>query len=537
MSFLPVEFTPYLKYATPPLVGAFIGYLTNRVAIRMLFRPLQEWRVFGVRVPMTPGVIPSKRGQLADNMGEVVGDHLLTSAEIGKALKEEKFQQHLLNVISERVGDILHRDLPSVAQLVPGKFASYFDLGLRTVKYQLKDNVHQFIESDKFAEQIGQAIENKFEQILDRQVGELLTSGQREFLYAFLEESLQRMLASPVMESWVNEFVRQKVYETLQQEKCLQEILPETLLELLEASIRRQTPNILQKFSEILKDRQVRDNIVKGVCGGVENFIGSLGPMSAMVQNFVSMETVEFKIREYLDDKEEDIRQWLGSEDLQQRVAAILAERFTNFCSTPLVKLINTEDAEKVDVFCCTASEQIAALLKDKEVAIALSAMIKTNLETHLDDGNVRIRTLIFDLFGPSGAGSAKLWAKNECVSLLRSSDSRQTLDVMLDTLVDTVANKKIGKISNVLPADVRKEIYVSIQKMASTMLEKEVPGLVDSLDIKRIVADKLNSLDLLRLEGLLLSIMEEQFKYINLFGALLGFLIGCLNLVFLYLN
>jgi uncharacterized membrane protein YheB (UPF0754 family) len=46
------------------------------------------------------------------------------------------------------------------------------------------------------------------------------------------------------------------------------------------------------------------------------------------------------------------------------------------------------------------------------------------------------------------------------------------------------------------------------------------------------MVTEKVDSLDLLRLEGLLLSIMEEQFKYINLFGALLGFLIGFLNLL-----
>jgi uncharacterized membrane protein YheB (UPF0754 family) len=70
---------------------------------------------------------------------------------------------------------------------------------------------------------------------------------------------------------------------------------------------------------------------------------------------------------------------------------------------------------------------------------------------------------------------------------------------------------------------------------MASGMLEIEVPGLVQSLNIKKIVTEKVNSLDILKLEGLLLSIMEEQFKYINLFGALLGFLIGCGNIFFLY--
>jgi uncharacterized membrane protein YheB (UPF0754 family) len=62
----------------------------------------------------------------------------------------------------------------------------------------------------------------------------------------------------------------------------------------------------------------------------------------------------------------------------------------------------------------------------------------------------------------------------------------------------------------------------------------REVPGLVASLNIRKIVTKKVDSLDLLRLEKLLMSIMQEQFKYINLFGALLGFLIGLLNLLVL---
>jgi uncharacterized membrane protein YheB (UPF0754 family) len=65
----------------------------------------------------------------------------------------------------------------------------------------------------------------------------------------------------------------------------------------------------------------------------------------------------------------------------------------------------------------------------------------------------------------------------------------------------------------------------------------REVPSLVDSLEIRQMVTVKVDSLDLLRLERLLLSIMEEQFKYINLFGALLGFFIGLANVLLLQLR
>ena len=44
-----MQTTLLLSYAGPPLLGAFIGYLTNKVAIRMLFRPLKPWRLFGLK--------------------------------------------------------------------------------------------------------------------------------------------------------------------------------------------------------------------------------------------------------------------------------------------------------------------------------------------------------------------------------------------------------------------------------------------------------------------------------------------------------
>ncbi|MDH3359237.1 MAG: DUF445 family protein, partial [Desulfobulbaceae bacterium] len=94
--------TPIATYLAPPLLGAFIGYMTNYVAIRMLFKPLKPWYIFGFRVPMTPGVIPLKRKQLAENIGEMVGGHLLTSSDVSQALAEESFKQELRGLINNR---------------------------------------------------------------------------------------------------------------------------------------------------------------------------------------------------------------------------------------------------------------------------------------------------------------------------------------------------------------------------------------------------------------------------------------------------
>jgi len=534
MSFPPAEYLPYLQYAAPPLVGAFIGYLTNKIAIRMLFRPLRAWHLFGCRIPMTPGVIPSRRQQLARNMGEVVGDHLLTSEEIGKALQEEKFQQHLLNVIAERIGNILHRDLPPLPEMVPEGYRMYSDLGLATLKQQLKLYVNDFIHSPDFAKKMEGAIDDRVAHLLKRRCGDILDDSRRGEIYGFLHEVIARMLTSQTMAEWLNDYVRRQVTEILKQQKSLKQILPASLLDFLEDSIRRQTPTLLARLAAILKEPEVRDSIVRGACAGVEKFILSLGPMAPMVQNFISMELVDQKIREYLEEKEEAISSWLSSEKLQRKVGIILAERFVYFISTPVAAMVDGKETGRVDEFCHTISTQVALALRDSEIAEAIAQMIRENAETHLEGGEIAIGRALAGILGDEGLDTFRSWIKKEAVSLLRSPETAKTLDGMIDGMVDGLMVRRIGKLSRLLPAGVRREIYVSIQQLTSNMLAQEVPGLVESLDIKTIVAEKLNSLDLLRLEQLLLSIMEEQFKYINLFGALLGFMIGCLNLIVL---
>lgn len=531
---IPSELSSYLPYIAPPIVGGFIGYLTNKVAIKMLFRPLRPWHIFGIRVPMTPGVIPSKRHQLADNMGEVVGDHLLTSEEIGNALTENKFQQHLLDVIAERVGAILHKPLPPVLDLIPDKFAFYRQIGVMALKGQLKEQVNTFLLSKEFEATLKNALDERFDELLDKRIDELVGSKGREAAYEFLDSSLVKFLGSPTMQDWLDRSIRDYVFSALQQQKSLREVAPESVLDFIEQSIRNQTPALLTKLAGILEEEEVRNSIVHGACNGVESFIVSLGPMAPMVQNFLSMELVDQKVREYLDEKQEEIVEYLEKDEFQQRVSEILSERFASFVDRPLTELLSQEDQPAVEDFCHHMAVQGGKLLNSPEVRGALMAMLKENIEAHLNEGNLSVGEAVYELLGYETGQSLKARIIDELVALARGSEAQQTLGEMLDKLVDNVLAKPIGKLSKFLPTDVRKEIYVSIQQITSNMLAQEVPGLVASLNIRNIVADKINSLDLMRLERLLLSIMEEQFKYINLFGALLGFLIGCLNILFL---
>ncbi|MEL6489317.1 MAG: DUF445 family protein [Cyanobacteria bacterium J06634_6] len=66
----------------PPILGGVIGYFTNDIAIKMLFRPYGPKYVFGQRLPFTPGLIPSNQQRLAKKVSDVIMRSLLTPEEL-----------------------------------------------------------------------------------------------------------------------------------------------------------------------------------------------------------------------------------------------------------------------------------------------------------------------------------------------------------------------------------------------------------------------------------------------------------------------
>jgi uncharacterized membrane protein YheB (UPF0754 family) len=91
-----------------PVVGALIGWLTNFLAIKMLFRPRQAKFIFGF---LLQGVIPRRQRDLALKIGEVVEEELLKSEDILNAIDTEELRGHLATVIETRLDRFLRERL------------------------------------------------------------------------------------------------------------------------------------------------------------------------------------------------------------------------------------------------------------------------------------------------------------------------------------------------------------------------------------------------------------------------------------------
>jgi uncharacterized membrane protein YheB (UPF0754 family) len=526
----------FLAYAGPPLIGAFIGYLTNRIAIRMLFRPLRPWRVLGYKVPMTPGVIPAKRHELAENIGEMVGSHLLTSRDIGAALSEERFQVHLRELVGERVDDLMRRELGRLPEVIPERFRSYFQVAVKAVKAGFSRGVRSYLQSSEFENRVADTVTSQLESFGTKQLNEVLSAEERQAIYGFIDRLIGDILDGDEAEKRLADYLRHYFEQSAAEGGTIAHHLPEPLYNLVLEIIRDHSPEILRQMSKMLTEPPIRERVIRTVRDWVEKFIRSFGPLGAVARTFLDMNVVEDRVRDYLDKNRENIIAWLQNPEVQEKFTAALTEQTRGFLDTPLAKIMEQAGDERVEAICREVSVQIFALVRSPGVKGAMAALLRENLEHMLGHGEQSIAEIGKRMLTAKTVKSLRLTATEETVALMRTQRVQRMLDQMMNSMFDEFLDRPVGALHNLLPREVRSGIADYVTVSINRILLREVPSLVEQLNIRRIVTEKVDSLDLLRLERLLLSIMQEQFKYINLFGALLGFIIGLANVVILRL-
>ncbi|BAY70852.1 DUF445 domain-containing protein [Anabaena sp. FACHB-709] len=111
-------------YVSPPILGGIIGYFTNDIAIKMLFRPYRAIYIGGRRVPFTPGLIPRNQERLAKNISDTIMGSLLTPDELQKLarrlLKTERVQGAILWLLQLAIDQIKTDTDKKSAKIVAG---------------------------------------------------------------------------------------------------------------------------------------------------------------------------------------------------------------------------------------------------------------------------------------------------------------------------------------------------------------------------------------------------------------------------------
>ncbi len=158
-----------LKVLWGPAIGAVIGYFTNYIAVRMLFRPLRPVTLFGRRVPFTPGIIPKGKQRLARAIGSVVGETLLTKEDLQRTLLSDEMKDSLRESVDSALADRSDTTLRALCGTVMEETA--YDTGRAVLQEKLTDVIAERLCDMQLGETIAREVLNA---VRERTAGSLI---------------------------------------------------------------------------------------------------------------------------------------------------------------------------------------------------------------------------------------------------------------------------------------------------------------------------------------------------------------------------
>ncbi len=518
-----------LHYLLPPLVGALIGGVTNYIAIRMLFRPLKPWRILGFRLPLTPGIIPARRGELAAKLGRTVGTHLVTAREIHRTLEKPEFQQELRRVIDGKLEALFNMELGPLESLFPVSQRSLFLEITDLIENMLVKTVFDYAASDDFRTRIYEFTHNRSSEYLGQDLGEYLTADKYQALRGHVEENVKKALKSQAVAAATAYFVDEKFEQAARSEKTLREILPEDVVNLLFSFIDEKLPLVLDKLSSILDDAVVRKRLISYLESAIDQFLDSLTGFSGWLAGFVNMEKLHAQIPEFLDKAGEEISQWLDEECTKEEIAQLLKGKANTFLDQPVNVPFNKISYEKIDSVRRFIKEKLQKIIASNETA----AFIVTRLDRAVQRLNQRsLRSLLKKVLPEEKLRDAEDRIADAIINILTSQHTEDLFRTLLHEKISWwLFERRLGRLEKLVPLDLQQRLPALLHTQLLDILRREFPSLLDALNVERMVEEKVNALPILEVENLLLEIMRRHLVYINLFGALLGFLIGLINI------
>lgn len=162
-------------YFVAPLLGGVIGYITNDIAIRMLFRPHKAKYLFGIHIPFTPGIIPKEKGRIAEAIGGVISENLMNNEVLEKYLLSDEMIGKVRSAVEEFIS-IQQQNQESVARFL-GHYLSKDEID------SIAQNINQSITKQTYEKLADSSVGDKVAHIAIDHVAQKLTiDGAQELL-------------------------------------------------------------------------------------------------------------------------------------------------------------------------------------------------------------------------------------------------------------------------------------------------------------------------------------------------------------------
>ncbi len=513
------------------VIATIHGYGAAWLAIWMLFHPYKPVKSLGLTV-WPQGMIPRHREKLAQSIGNAVGNELVSQETVFNALFETSFfHRKVEEFVEVYTRDLLSTVYPSFIDALPsGARAPILDT-ISALQYRLAEYIAALLKSEETAGAIERFVVSRVDELLSRRVDETITHDALQHIMSFVEDRFQRTVTEHGFEAKVREFVSGRLDDLALSNATLAETFTPETIAFIKERIDSQVPPIVHNLADIATSQNTRKQIGALIKLEVDDYYEQL---SLLKKIFISRERIHREVDDLVNKTLPNrVEEYLRGAAFEQEAEAFLNATVDKVLARPLNEIVGQIEREKLDLI----KEQIT----DRLLEFVQSPALTTSISTYVTDALERLgpQTLneVMQQANPESVRRVKSFLTKSLLGLLSHDDTARTINAILSSQIERLLIQPIGRLSDHLSAHSVKRASTALVERITFAARERLPSAIAEFDVGTLVRNKVADYPTEKLEALVLSVAKQHLKKIELFGAIIGFVIGVLQVIYFWLT
>jgi uncharacterized membrane protein YheB (UPF0754 family) len=502
-----------LDWVLPVVVGGAIGYVTNDIAIKMMFRPLKEKRILGLRVPFTPGILPKNRGRLASSIGDTVSQELITAEVLSGRIEDPQFKESVASLVKGFTSSFLERKL--------GSFAPGGNGGESPVVPFISDLLEVLVRSESFGATLRAAASAAIESVFDLRLGELVSPDEA----ARVAERMLELLGSGGTRADIERRLAEALDGLERSGRRISELLPPGMGELVAEAARTLYPKALGFAVDYMRSPAARRTLETRGSILVSDIIRRLSVLQRLIVAAAQYDrNIIANMPAIVDDLIGAVEDEGRKPGAMESLAAELGKAAESLLSKTLAEL--EEELPGFKEKALALAGRLLALLGEENLKERAAKLVRLAFESLSDKS---VREIARSSLGVGPAEVAELVARKAEAFLFDPGAKARLAEAIggfISGYLAANADKTVAAALGINP-ETKAKADALLAAKAIELLSLKVRDILATLGIRELVVERIDSLDVEDVEKIVLGFMKEEFKWIDLFGLVLGAIIG----------
>lgn len=467
-----------INLVTTPLVAGVVGYVTNKIAIKMLFRPYEpKWYTLGWQ-----GIVPKTRPKLAVKISEIVGQKLLAHDDFLYALENNDIKAKIHNIIAEKLKTLNAKDIHALIRL-------------SSLEDKIIDN----------KEVINNILNNAAVSVVD------IFLNKKIDINSFREPVFQ-LVKNFNLEKAIDDQLEKTINSFLSVDKTLQDILPQDILKRKNDLVEYLTITIMANIRRLGKNDMVKAVLAQKVVNFKDSMLSSASGMDILKAGFINLFLSNEKIEQIVENELPHITEDLSTNPvIYKNIYKTIEDEIDNLLKKPVNEvMVKLGFSDNHDIVLYIKSHFVT----NTNILDKVSALILDKLYQY---SNLTIKEILMllniDIYK---------FIKIDVMDILNAENYKLVKSNMINKFTAFISNN-YNKIADV------------ITELAVKLIKSNLKYALNAVNIEKIVKDKINALPLPEVENILFSFMKEHFKWINILGFFIGFVIGLVQALMVF--